>query len=361
MDKMTISVLQQIYGDFVLELERSAKGEKTSLPFILHTLPSSPIVADDEVFQVMVIGGSVFKQALVTRKGGRFDLLQKSTEDLPVFRKKEDLLHLIERHLHEDISVLAVNFAYPLSPIFSDGLLDGILLIPRKEHEFAGLVGEQVGKEIVGYFQKKQGRKLLVSVANDTVCLLLSGLSNYAASELAGGIVGTGVNFAMFLDERHVVNLESNCFDKFPQSEELKEIDRSSSQRGKSLFEKATSGAYLYKHFNLLSEKERLPYPVLDSTLALKELALSNSSHASELAINLIEKSAALVACQIAGISTFKKNSRLVFVMEGSFFWEGEIYKDLVDKYLSVLLPGNSIGFVKVADSSYIGAAKLVA
>ncbi|HLD01326.1 MAG TPA: hypothetical protein VJC10_00460 [Patescibacteria group bacterium] len=357
---MDLGTLQSIQQNFLEELQKAAKGKKTSLPFIEHQLAPTPIVKNDEVFAVLVIGGSIFKKAIVKRKNNTLEFLKKKQKQQPPFYKKEDLLKFIESELEEDISVLAINFAYPLSPVFENGKLDGKLVSGSKENTFSGLQGEKVGEEIEKYIFEKRGKKVIVSVANDTICLLLSGLTSYPWNNLAGGIVGTGINFAIFLSEQRLVNLESASFDKFPQSEEGKEIDGVSTQPGRALFEKETAGAYLFRHFNAIIAKQHLHLTQIASTYELKMIAIKNTPPASTIAKKLIERSAALIACQIGGITKFQDKD-MVFVMEGSFFWEEHIYKKLVETYLEKLIPQYNIKFVKVEDSTIFGAAKLVA
>lgn len=353
------AILKSVQLDFFKELRSSFSGKKTSLPFIINSLPSTPLVSENETFQVMVIGGSVFKKIIGKKRKAGTSFSKKAQEPLPVLRTKEDFISLVERNLDPNTSVVALNFAYPVRPVFDNGKLDGVLISGTKEHAFEGLVGECVGQELEKYFYKKYKRKILFTVANDTVCLLLSGLGSASWEKLAGGIVGTGVNFAYFLGPGEVVNLESGSFDKFPISPETLEIDLNSTIMGKALFEKETAGSYLYKHFNSILAKQRLNHPKIASTWELKKLAMLDIPLASSIARDLIIKSAGLIASQIAGIVLFKKQD-MTFVMEGSFFWEEDIYREYVESFLKVLVPDRKVTFVHVADSPFAGAAKLV-
>lgn len=356
---MNITLYKSIIEAFLAELRDAASNEPTSLPFIVQTIPTTPLVADNELFQILVIGGSVMKKALAKKHDGTITIVHKEEEIQPPFKTREDFLRYAEKEIADDVRVVALNFAYPLEPVFKNSRLDGKLLMGTKENTFFGMEGKEVGKEIEDCFRKKN-RKLTVSTANDTVCLLLSGLTVSSPDALVGGIVGTGVNFAFFLDNNKIVNLESANFDKFPPSKEGKEIDKKSSHPGKALFEKETAGAYLYLHFNSMVEKKLIKSPLLSSTWDLKKLALSTTTNpASQAAKKLIEHSAALIACQIAGITLYNEKN-MVFVMEGSFFWDKHIYKDYVKKYLNMLIPNFEITFIKIEDSTILGAAKLV-
>ena len=355
MDQKT---LETITKNFVKELKDAQKGKKTSLPFIVHQLASHPIVAPGETFQVLKIGGSILQKSLVQRPNG--DILIKTFEEehLPVMTTKDVFLSVIDKNLDPKVNVVAINFAYPMKPVFENGRLDGVLLHGVKEHAFNGLMGQKVGKAIELYVQSKYGRKIKVSMANDTICLTLAGLTRHEAPYLCGGIVGTGMNFAVFLDKTHLVNLEAAFFDKFPQTEEGKQIDMQSVERGKSLFEKEVSGGYLYHHFNILLTKNRINHPAIDSTHALDKIARGNVDRATELARDLFNHSASLIACQVAGITNFMAHD-MTFVMEGSLFWVGWHYKRIVEENVAKLTK-YKVTFEEIKDCGILGAAKLV-
>lgn len=95
------------------------------------------------------------------------------------------------------------------------------------------------------------------------------------------------INFALFRQKDQVVNLESGNFDKFPQTNEGKMIDKHSAFPGRQLFEKETAGSYLFQHFNI--------EPRLSSTKELDEVSLRGDLKASRLAQSLLARSAKLV------------------------------------------------------------------
>lgn len=351
--------LLEIQSNFHQELKEANNGRKTSLPYIVQQMPNASIVKGEEPFQVLVIGGSVFKKAILRREGGKLILLKREEKQQPFFHSRDDFFSFIEKELDPDVHAIAVNFAYPLQPVFERGKADGVLLRSVKEHKFEGLIGKMLGREIETYFKEKHGRTLSVSVANDSVCLLLSGLTQFTSQDIAGGIVGTGMNFALFLDNNKCVNLEAANFDKFLQSDEGKDIDIHSSQRGKALFEKETSGAYLFKQFNYLTQKYGIGNPPLASTAELDELTQSFNPEVASIAKGLLQKSAALVACVVGGITLFKKKD-MVFVMEGSLFWNATDYKEHVKNLMIKLVPHYNVTFAKIEDSPIFGGAKLI-
>ncbi len=228
---LDLRTLKSIQLNFYKELTDSMNGKKTSLPFILHSISSTPIVKDNEAFQIMIIGGSVFKKAMAKSQSGKIYLLNKEQNNLPLLRTMDDFIKVIEQNLDPETQTVAINFAYPLKPVFENNRLDGVLLYGTKEHRFTGLTGKRVGETLTDYFWKEKKRKIAITVANDTVCLLLSGLGQMPWENLACGIVGTGVNFAFFIDSKRLVNLESANFDKFPVSDEAVYLDKQFSKR----------------------------------------------------------------------------------------------------------------------------------
>lgn len=357
---MNLQQLKEIKENFVRELKVAHNGKKNSLAFIVHELPSKPIVKNGETFQTLVIGGSMSAKGLLKKNGKNVELLNSNNKPQPVFLTKDDLFHFIEQELDPKTRVLALNFAYPLKPVYEKGKLDGILMHGTKENVFAGLVGEKIGAELEQYFQKKLNRKVVISDANDTICLLLSGASTFKRQSLGAGIVGTGYNVAFFLDDTHTVSLESGNFDKFPLSEEVQELDKNSAAPSKQLFEKTVAGAYVFQQFNLLLKKRGIDFPPVATTKEVSDLAAQAIQTISPLANELFEYSAAHVACQLAAITQFK-NHDMTFVMEGSFFWKGHNYKETVAQYLTELVPEYKISFKHIEHSPLLGAAKLVA
>lgn len=390
---MGISDLKPITTNFLKELQDAYAGKKTSIRFIIHEISPTPIVKNDEIFESLVIGGTVAKVAIIKRTGIKIRVLSKK-EVKHSFKSEGDFLDFVSTVLPENINLLALNFAYPLKPVFAGGKLDGILLAVSKEGKFHGLVGKKIGKEIEDYIFAKRKKRVIASVANDTICLLLSGLTKYSFDNLAAGIVGTGLNFAFFLNKNSLVNLESASFDKFTQTPEGIAIDRHSLLPGRGLFEKETAGAYLYKHFNIIIKDRKINYSPINSTEELNRISLNRgysssevptsrdesrslnddsslrqltdrtitnevNHKTSEIAKHLLKRSAELAACQIAGITEFKKHD-MVFNMEGSLFWKGNRYRQTVEQTVKRLVSEYNIEFVEIKDSGILGAAKLV-
>lgn len=351
--------LAQIKDNFVRELQQAESGEKNSLAFIVNTIPEKPLVSEGEVFEVLTIGGTVCRKALIKKSGGNLEIIEQADGTLTTFKTKQDLLDCVVRLLDPQVTVVAINFAYPLEPVFNGDKLDAILLRGTKEHQFEGLTGEMVGKAIEDFVKEKLDRDIQVSVANDTICLLLSGLTRVSWDKLAAGIVGTGFNFALFLDKGKLVNLECGNFDKLPQSIEGKQIDQTSADPGRQILEKELAGAYLFRHFNLMVQSAGLNYPEINSTKQIDEALSGADPEISRIAQTVTQRSARLVACVVAAIMEYRRSS-LSFVMEGSLFWKGTNYYSIVEETVKQLTPNYKVEFIHVEDSTILGGAKLV-
>lgn len=355
---MTQEQLLAIRDNFFQELLLASQNKPSSLSFINHQLAPTPLVAEEEVFQVMGIGGSVFKKALVKKHGGSLLILETGEIAQPQFTTEESLFTFIASQLDPQVRILALNFAYPLSPIQTNGILDGTLIRGSKENTFNGLVGKKVGESLSSYFQAQFQRDVRVTTANDTICLLLSGLLQKSPLELAAGIVGTGMNFAVFSDERTAVNLEAGRFNKFESSNAGKKIDEESLNHGEALFEKEISGAYLFKKYNLLAAEKGLASRVR-STLELDEKAHEWSTAESLLAREILSESAQMIGAAVSAICLYSKHP-ITFIMEGSLYWKGYAYKETVTNTALSLSPEFQPNFISVADSIFLGAAHLV-
>ena len=350
--------LQTIANDFAADLQAGDRGENSTLPYIKHTISSSSIVKDGETFQVLVVGGSIYQKAMMKKKEDNFHLSNQEQGQQPPFKSKTSILEFIASHLDPNVTVLAMNFAYPLEPIFRDGRLDGRLQAGSKENTFEGMVGQVVGEEIEKYVKETQGRDIKVSIANDTICLLLSGLTQYSWGDLAAGIVGTGLNFAIFTNADTCVNLESANFNKFTTPTVGDKIDSESVEPALALMEKYVSGAYLYKHFNVAAEQKGMITRV-NSTQELDALGQKGDTEEGKLACDILKQSYSLVATQVAGIMKFLKRDT-IFIMQGSLFWKGYLYKENVEKIVEKICPEYKATYVNVFHSDLYGAAKLV-
>lgn len=321
----------------------------------------------DEVFQVFVIGGTRGEIATVQfQANGDIKLLtHEKISELEKFSTDSDFLSFIKKHLMDSTKAIGINFAFTLVPkVGPKRQLDGVMISgDTKGHAFAGLQKESIGSAIEQYLERDNGRELIASVGNDTVCLIASGTNKATdRTTLAAGIVGTGYNMAFFLNDNTIVNLQASDFTGFEPTSTGKIVDAASTNRGEQLFNKEVAAGELYKHFNALVAEGKLHAKTLQSTAQLAELSSSSRGTEGEAARALFLRSASLVAAQIAGFYDFKKRPpKLTFVMQGSLFWKGPHYQEMVLGGLEGLgvTPG-AIDFKQVDHSDILGAAKLV-
>lgn len=358
----TENELKQISHDFFIELQSANNGKIHCVPFLIHYLPQKEILPENCMFQVMVFGGTTFKSAIINKNESEIKIITQHELQIPTFSSDDIFLSFIDNHLDPSIHYLAINFAFPLFPIVIDNLLDGTLIQGTKEHLFLNLVGKPVAKTVSEYIFKKYNKKINITVANDTICLLLANVESATWGNTVGGIIGTGTNYSFSLDSNKIISLESGNFKDFPQTETGKIIDKASSNIGKQLIEKEISGAYLHKHFNEILSRNKITFTPLQKTSQLSEIAFSKGEW-QEIAQKILERSASLAACQIAGIVQFKNSlgvKKLTFVMEGNLFWNGWQYKKMLENYLKLLGVFDSVRFSPVQHSSVRGAIRLL-
>ncbi len=366
--KPTFKQLQQFQRRYRHEIETAFSAYKkhhcnpTSLLFIENKLPTKPIVQEGELFQAIVIGGTYARSALC-RKSSRstlgFTYVKKpKVSRLPIIKSRGEFVLYLANQIDPRVQKITLVMANALKPIFTRGRLDGRLVEVSNEKAFAthDLVGKYIGKEIEPPLSDHFKKAIIISVANDGLCLLLSGLTKKRMQKgLVFGIVGTGINFGFLFKDRIVINLESAEFNAFVPSNTGKML---AEQGLGSPLGREASGKFLYLHFNDYLKKRRLLYPPLGSTEELSQLASSHAWDVSKLAQSFLYRSASLVACQIAGIANFLR-SDICCIMEGSLFWKGHNYKQTVSKIVQKLTL-RRVEFLKIPNAEILGAVKLI-
>ena len=343
------------------------QGKTTSVPFIKNPLPKSSLIQQGQIFQTFVIGGT--NGSITTAKfnaNNKFIILdEKKFAPLPRFTTKEDFLSFIEKNLHSQAKAIGINFAYSLFPVVGEmGELDGIMNQGNsKGHAFIGLRQKQVGMKINNYLKNKLGRNILVSVANDTVCLIASGLEKDTAREnLIAVIAGTGYNVAIFLDNNTVVNLQASDFRGFTQTSTGKVVDAESKNVGRQLFNKEVAAGDLFKHYNVLIPLMHLQTPPLQTSEELSQLARKATGAESQVARELLIRSASFVAAQLAGIYEFKgRPLGLTCTVQGSLFLKGPTYISSIQSQFEALgVPQTVFEFKKIENGDVFGMIKLM-
>lgn len=350
---------QQIKQNFLQELTRASQGKSSSISFIKHHLSDKPLLTQG-IIQSIVIGGTnyIISTEQIEQDGKR-TLLYKKIGVLPIFTTKKLLVDFFSKHLNPCADAIGVNFGFRMKPTYArDGSLDGFVQsLGTKDHSFAGLT-ESIGTLVKETFTRKYKKEVYVAVANDTICLLLSG----DGTEQGALIAGTGFNIGLRL-KNTLINLEVGGFDKFPESAILKKIDERTKNPGKKLFEKSLSGHYLVKHFNEQVAQSGLTTPLLQTSQELTALAHAvHDKPARDLARAILKHSACLVAVAIAGVYTFcERPNRFTLIGEGGLLWNGWQYQQTIQKELFEFgLHENAVTIKQIQDSSINGAIGLL-
>lgn len=124
---------------------------------------------------------------------------------------------------------------------------DGKLLQWTKGVDAPEVVGCLLGEELNNVFEARGITRKKIVLLNDTVATLLAGVSEgtaHGAKGYVGFILGTGTNIA-HLENGEVINVESGGFNKLPLSDIDRELDATTNNPGKQIFEKMISGTYL--------------------------------------------------------------------------------------------------------------------
>ncbi len=355
----SIESLREIRHNLAQELSDASNNISNSLAFARHDLGKNR-PGTFENAQVLVIGGSNCVSAKATKTARGIVIDSMTEEPLPVFDNGETFLDYISVHISESTSLLGLNFAYPMTPTIRDNRLDGCLIKGTKEHTFDDVVGREVGFLVEEHLLKERQQKVQVVTANDTVCLILSGLEKYSTRGLAGGVIGTGFNFGFFLDDDTLINLESGNYNNFQRSDSCMAMDEELEDRGCQLWEKEISGAYLFRHYNYYAQKLKITPAVISSTIELDKLADNDTSPAGDLAREILTRSASFAATQIAAIHDFLPVDTLNVLIEGSLYWKGWQYRHNVMETLSSLgFSENSVYIDMIPRSHVVGGALL--
>lgn len=347
---------------FASELTLASQEQSSSLHFIKHHLPEKPLLTKGLV-QGIVIGGTNYINSVerITNDGSR-EIIERKTGILPTFSTKQVLMDFLNQQMDGRAEGLGINFAFPLKPTIGPfGALDATFIYGTKEHNFQGLT-EPIGQLAASIFDQKFHRRISVSVANDSVCLIL------AAKEKmdCGIIVGTGLGMSLrqrINGQDAIVNVEPGNFNKFTPFATLEKIDAQSERPTEYLFEKSLSGKYLYEHFNMVIAEFGLSIPPVRTS---HELSAISESHTDkdimDLSRNIITRSATMTTCALAGVYQFLGQPKQMRIIgDGSLFWNGWEYQTTIKNQLQKFgLNENAIMIKRVPDCSINGAIGLV-
>jgi len=386
--------LADIANDLAAKISTGLQKDGTEikcLPTYIHPKKDG-IKGEATVFD---LGGTNFRVAgiSVTDKSTITGLAEK---DITEMKKegftKEDLFKSQAAVLN-DVKVtpktaIGYCFSYPAKSL-PDG--DAELVQWTKGVSIDKMEGKPIGQPLLDFLNGTTDKAFTgIKVVNDTITSLFAGLLNPGYDAYIGLIVGTGTNMASFFPSDYIpkisdmknwsgetpVNLESGNFFPPHLTEMDNVVDAGSNNAGHHRFEKAVSGMYLGEVF-----RATFPGETFDPNLSAVDLTrmINNPTDHKpehvEVAFQIYERSAKLVAASIAGLvkslrSTNKSLATVQVLAEGSLFWSKikpgkPAYAEIVSQYVASTLNVLGVTGVKVTisqmeNANLIGAAMAV-
>jgi hexokinase len=328
---------------------------------------------------------------------GRESKVTGSTErDITEMKNKgftrEDLFSAQAKTLHQlkipNDSPIGYCFSYPAKSL-TDG--DAELIKWTKGVGIPQMEGKPVGKPLLNYLNATSPSPFTdIKVVNDTITSLFAGLLTPGFDAYIGLIVGTGTNMATFFPSEYIpkirtmkdwsgetpVNLESGNFYPPHLTPFDDEVDARSDNKGFQRFEKAISGMYLGRVFMAAFPNDKFDegFSAVDLTRMINNPSQYKSEYA-EVAYQIYERSAKLVAASIAGLVKNLKTAnsqvkKVQVLAEGSLFWSkiktGKAsYAEMVDVEVNKLvkdlgISGVNVKIAQMENANLIGAAMAV-
>jgi hypothetical protein len=363
--------LQETSTNFHKELKLAELNNDSDLDFQKIGIETHQNIPENELFQTILIGGSHLESALVKVIQGQVKIYKFTSKEFNTLPNGEELMKIVLDSLDPNVKHLNISLAYKTRHYTRNGLIDGVVVTSSKEHNLESLQGKSLGEEIEKKVLERKGRQIKVSVVNNNVSLGIAACRKESAkSDLETtitGIVSSGVNFGLF-DSRisKFINLESGNFGNYKQSNSAKILDSHSQNPGRNLCEKEVGLVYLWRLFNLEAVSEDIKQRLTGPADFLELINSKETTKSSNLAQKLFQKSAALVASQIAGIIYFKdekqisKNQVYKIILEGDLFWKNQQYRELVKKNLEVIgISSSRYKFIKINFGFLLGVALL--
>jgi hexokinase len=355
-------------------------------------------------------GGTNFRAAIVMFTGdGKMEISELISSRMPGIDgevSKDKFFEIMAgqiKPLAEKCEGIGFCFSYP-SEILPNK--DGILLTFCKEVQAPGVVGQQVGKNLLETMGMS-GKPIVV--LNDTVATLLAGKSKAFGKDYdtyIGFILGTGTNTCysesnsnilkkpeLDRSRSQIINIESGSFSKVTRSDIDDAFDKTTTNPGEYAIEKMTSGGYIgglsltalkqAAEENVFSEKTAL------AIKSLKELSTGDAGRyltndgsprgilaekihdghdersVFEILEAIIERAGKVAAAEVAAVvlKTNKGNAKerpILVTIEGTTFYRLKGLRPSFEKYMSLYLSGDLkryYEFTEVPQSSLVGAA----
>ena len=275
--------------------------------------------------------------------------------------------------------------------------MDGRVVRIDKEVVITGCEGQLVGASLLQALSHRGVTGKKVVVLNDTVAVLLGGLSFGGARDgcAAGQVSGTGTNTCCSLPQRRIgklgldgekrmiVNLESGMYDKLPRGDFDRELDENSNNPGLKHFEKLTAGVYLGELCRRMlraaaqegllcpeSAEKALALGWIDSAVIdawamgerLEEISSGEADAAfvQTLCAAMFERSARCMCTNLAGILLLSGEESASVCAEGSLVQKGRVYRPMLEKLIREEITeklGKTVSFSVGCETTLAGSA----
>jgi len=391
---LSIQQLSEIANDLCQKIETGLEHDGTEikcLPTYIH--PNKDGISGEAT--VFDLGGTNFRAAVVS-VGEETKITCLAEKDITEMKNEgftqEDLFASQARIINQlelpADSPIGYCFSYPAKSLTNG---DAELINWTKGVSIAGMAGKPIGVPLVEYLNGHTGSNFYkIAVVNDTITSLFAGLMNPGFDAYIGLIVGTGTNMATFFPSTYIpkiktlkgwsgetpVNLESGNFAPPHLTAMDETVDANSDNKGLQRFEKAISGMYVGRIFRAAFPNEAIDENMDGAGLSrMMNHPQDYKPEYVEVAFQIYERSAKLVAASIAGLvlnlnSAYPSLKKIQVLAEGSLFWSdvkshNAKYVDLVNACLKELLSelGMSdkvVEISKIENANLIGAAMSV-
>ena len=353
--------------EMMREMERGLNGQGGSLAMIPTYLSDHGTLPLHHPVAVIDAGGTNFRRALVWFDESGFHEEEVKKWKMPGIERPVSWEEFV-RFTADAVEPLMdrtdrIGFCFSYSATITPEM-DGQVLRIDKEVVIEGCEGQLVGASLLKELEARgiSGKK--IAILNDTVAVLLGGLSQLGESgvNVIGQVSGTGTNTCCALPERRIgklgsdrdrrmiVNLESGMYDGFQGGEFDRILDETSHNPGQKHFEKLTAGVYLGELCHLMLNRAseegllcdqsvekvkklgHIDSAVIDAWSVgerLEEIAGSTEDRefVQTLCCAVFDRSARLMCLNLGAIALLCEDPYSIVCAEGSLVQKGRYYQ----------------------------------
>ncbi len=365
------------------DMEKGLNSQTSSLMMIPTFLTTSTNFPTKEAVIVIDAGGTNLRIAAIDFPEGKPEILKYERRKMLGTNETLSWQQFISQLT--DLLIPYLSFSRKIGFCFSFPAeilpnKDGKVLSFCKEVNITDCKDKILGEEIRHELSSRHlNNDIQIVVLNDTVATLLGGANTESVQHFDGQIgliLGTGTNTA-YVEKRDkikklslcptetmIINMESGMFDKVPQGDFDKIVDRNSHNPHDHKFEKMISGVYLGNVIaqtikqaaidNLFSEKNKihslpnfsmvevdsfLRHPFGNNLLSKATESLQDKELLFYFIDKAIERSSKLVTANLAADilqmdSGKKRCMPTQIVMEGSTYHKCYSYKEKIDYHM---------------------------